>query len=121
MERITRKKDRSKLRKFWVLKQKMIILTIIYFFLCLTAGLVNRSLEGGRQYATTKAARFFAGIIFFNTFLLIFFMCITTLSFISITRLKFYLLLSDTRLYQIVCAAVSRSRGNSACFASFMR
>lgn len=106
LERITRKKDRSKFRKFWVLNKKMIIWTIIYFFLCLTAGLVNRSLEGGRQYATTKAARFFAGIIFFNTSLLIIFMCITTLSFISTTRLKFYLPLNDTRLYHIVCASV---------------
>lgn len=106
LERITRKKDRSKLKKFWVLNKKMIIWTIIYFFLCLTAGLVNRSLEGGRQYATTKAARFFAGIIFFNISLLIIFMCITTLSFISTTKLKFYLPLNDTRLYHIVCAAV---------------
>ncbi len=106
LKRITRKKDRSKLRKFWVLNKKMIIWTIIYFFLCLTAGLVNRSLEGGRQYETTKASRFFAGIIFFNTSLLIMFMCITTLTFISTTRLKFYLPLSDTRFYHIVCAVV---------------
>ena len=106
LERITRKKDRSKIRKFWVLNKKMIIWGIIYFFLCLTAGLVNRSLEGGRQYATTKASRFFAGIIFLNTSLLIIFMCITTLSFINTTWLKFYLPLNDTRLYHIVCASV---------------
>ncbi len=33
-------------------------------------------------------------------------MCITTLSFLSTTRLKFYLPLCNTRLYHIVCAAV---------------
>jgi Ca2+-binding EF-hand superfamily protein len=106
LERITRKKDRSKFRKFWVLNKKMAIWTIIYIILCISTGLINRSLEGGRQYATTKAARFFAGVIFFNLALLILFMCLTTITFISTTKLKFYLPLNDTRLYHEVCASV---------------
>lgn len=106
MERISRKKDRSKLRKFWVLNKKMIIWSGIYFVLCILSGIINRSLEGGRQYETTKASRFFAGIIFINLFLLILFMCIITMTAISTTRLKFYLPLNDIKHYHAVCAVM---------------
>ena len=106
MERISRKKERSKLFKFWFLNKKMIIWTVIYIGLCITAGIVNRSLEQGRQYATTKAARFFAGIIFLNLALVILFMCLTTITFLSSTCLKFYLPLGDTLLYHEVCGCV---------------
>jgi Ca2+-binding EF-hand superfamily protein len=106
LERINRKKDRSKINKFWVLNKKMIIWTIIYSILCVVIGFINRSLEGGRQYATTKAARFFAGIIFFNMAILVLYMCNFILTFLSSTRLKFYLPLNDTKLYHAVCASV---------------
>ncbi len=106
LERINRKKDRSKLRKFWVLNKKMIIWSIIYFTMCITTGIINRSLEGGRQYETTKAARFFAGIIFFNMAILVVYMCNYVLTFLSTSKLKFYLPLGDTKHYHAVCASV---------------
>jgi hypothetical protein len=106
LERINRKKDRSKLWKFWVLNKKMIIWSIIYFAMCLITGLINRNLEGGRQYGTTKAARFFAGVIFFSLACLIVYMCDAPITFLSSTFLKYYLPLNDPKHYHIVCAVV---------------
>ena len=106
LERIARKRDRSKINKFWFLNKKMIIFTIIYFCLCFTSGMVNLSLEKGRQYANTKAARFFAGIIFLNFSFILLFMCTTTITFLSSTKLKFFLPLGDTVYYHEVCGCV---------------
>ena len=78
----------------------------IYAFLCAAAGTLNQALESGRIYATTKAARFFAGIIFLNLALVILFMCITTLTLLSSTKLKWYLPLGDTVWYHEVCGCV---------------
>lgn len=106
LERINRKKDRSKIKKFWVLNKKMIIWSMIYIALCLFSGFFNRRLEGGRQYSTTKDARFFAGIIFINLALLVIYMCDAPLTYISSTVLKFYLPLGDPKHYHAVCASV---------------
>lgn len=107
LERVKRKKHRSKLQKFWFLNKKMIIWTGIYIVLCLIAGFTNRGLEGGRQYTTTKAARFFAGIMYFNLALLILFICNTFTTFLSsFNVLRMYLPLGDTKFYHAVCATV---------------
>jgi respiratory burst oxidase len=106
LERVLRKKQRSKIRKFWELNKKMILWSIIYAALCISSGFINRSLEGGRQYNSTKAARFFAGIIFFNLACIILFMCINTITLISTTSLKFYLPLNDIKHYHSVCGVV---------------
>lgn len=107
LERIKRKKQRSFFKKFWFLNKKMIIWILIYIILCFISGIINLSLEKGRQYATTKAARFFAGIIFFNMFLLILYVCNTFTTFLSsFSILKQYLPLGDTKYYHGFCAIV---------------
>jgi Ca2+-binding EF-hand superfamily protein len=106
MSRISRKKDRSKLKKFWFLNKKMIIWSIIYFVLNILSAYINMKLENNRIVKTTLAARFFAGIIFLNMSLVILFMCNYLNTLLSLTKLKFYLPLGDTKQYHIVCASV---------------
>lgn len=104
LERIKRKKQRSPLKKFWFLNKKILIWIGIYLVMCLICGIINRSLENGRQYGTTLAARFFAGIIFFNLFLLILFICNTFTTLLSgFNLLRTYLPLGDPKTYHIFC------------------
>ena len=106
LDRINRKKYRSKLDKYWFLNKKMIIWTGIYVVACIASGVINRQLEGNRIYATTQAARFFAGIIFLNLSFLMLFMCITTITWLATTPIRPYLPLGDTVFYHEVCGCV---------------
>ena len=106
LNKVERKKDRSKFYKFWDLNKKMIIWTAIYVVICITAGVVNRALEKGRQYETTKAARFFAGVIYINFSFLLLLMCTTTITFLSSTSLRKFLPIDDTTFYHEVCGCV---------------
>lgn len=106
MKRISRSKSRNLFKKFWDLNKKAIIFSLIYIASLFIVGFSNKALEGGRQYATTKTARFFAGIIYFNMALLILFMCNNLTTFLSTTKLKWFLPLEDVKKYHIFCATV---------------
>jgi Ca2+-binding EF-hand superfamily protein len=106
MMRINRKKDRNKIKKFWFLNKKMIIWSIIYFVANFASANINMSLENNRIVKTTLIARYFAGMIFLNMSLIVLFMCNYVNTFLSSTKLKYYLPLGDTKHYHMVCASV---------------
>jgi predicted ferric reductase len=111
MERITRKKHRPWYKKFWELNKKMIIWTLIYFAYLVIFSEIHREFEGrfntNRRYKSTLAARWFAGIIFFNIQLLLLFMSNAFITFISSYKwARKYLPLGDTKYYHSFCGVV---------------
>jgi len=107
IKRISRTKSRNIFKKFWDLNKKAIILTIIWIASMIICGLGHRAFEGlntNRVWASTQASRFFAGTIYFNMALLLLFMCNNFVTFLSTTKLKWFLPVEDTKKYHTICA-----------------
>jgi respiratory burst oxidase len=109
MKRVNRSKSRNIFKKFWVLNKKAIILSLVYFILLFITGMGHRAFEGlntNRVWASTLASRYFAGTIYFNMALLVLFMCNNLVTYLSTTRLKWFLPVEDTKKYHAVCATL---------------